>query len=131
MVKSLMDYSSQASVKKMSGMCHKPGIAPSQSLLPNFSMPRRSTLRHAQYCPILDSPAARTLYVRHQFRARSSAGEHRLHTAGVVGSIPTAPTIYSCSSVTAQIKLSLSVSNSLCDCVAHFLSAGRSAKIAG
>ncbi len=27
-------------------------------------------------------------------RARSSAGEHRLHTAGVAGSIPAAPTIY-------------------------------------
>ena len=27
------------------------------------------------------------------FRARSSAGEHTLHTGGVVGSIPTAPTI--------------------------------------
>ena len=26
--------------------------------------------------------------------AHSSAGEHRLHTAGVAGSIPAAPTIY-------------------------------------
>ncbi len=30
---------------------------------------------------------------RRRFRARSSAGEHRLHTAGVAGSIPAAPTI--------------------------------------
>src|SRR3954452_3356679 len=28
------------------------------------------------------------------FRARSSAGEHTLHTGGVVGSIPTAPTTF-------------------------------------
>ena len=34
-----------------------------------------------------------TSYTR-AFRARSSAGEHTLHTGGVVGSIPTAPTIY-------------------------------------
>ena len=37
--------------------------------------------------------SAGTPYTR-PFRALSSAGEHTLHTGGVVGSIPTAPTTY-------------------------------------
>lgn len=40
----------------------------------------------------VDGPALLS-YTR-AFRALSSAGEHTLHTGGVVGSIPTAPTIY-------------------------------------
>ena len=38
----------------------------------------------------LDSVRQAGVSQRH--RARSSAGEHRLHTAGVAGSIPAAPT---------------------------------------
>ncbi len=58
----------------------------------------RYVLRPARF---LDSALGATLYGRWTLRAwsvnraLSSAGEHRLHTAGVAGSNPAAPTIFS------------------------------------
>ena len=73
---------------------------------PNYRNAKTVTLRRKiradpKRNPRLDSPATPRLnaapepilgHKASRARARSSAGEHTLHTGGVVGSIPTAPT---------------------------------------